>query len=116
MPRDCIGKKWGSNLILVGDGATVVISGAESDVMSSKTMRLPGGDEGRLHAGRVARTVVGCRARGADGVYVIATATSVEGAPTIAPDSPLAAKWKIETTATDVKLRYVPSGMFLLFR
>lgn len=53
---------------------------------------------------------------GTDGAYVIATATSVEGAPTIAPDSPLAAKWKIETTATDVKLRYVPSGMVLIFR
>lgn len=53
---------------------------------------------------------------GTDGAYVIATATSVEGAPTIAPDSPLAAKWKVETTATDVKLRYVPSGMVLIIR
>lgn len=47
---------------------------------------------------------------------VIATADSVVGAPTLDPKSPGAARWRVKTTATEVKLVYVPAGMSIIFR
>ncbi len=47
---------------------------------------------------------------------VIAEAASVTGKPVVDADAPALREWRVETTATTVKLVYTPQGSVILFR
>lgn len=95
-----IGRKWtisqadvAAGQKLVSDGPLVFAEGATIQVTGEAKLLVP-----------------------ASRAYVIAQATEVEGTPALDPTSPYAAKWKIETTATEVKLVKKDVGLQVLIK
>ena len=86
---------------------------AKSDVEDGQTMSVGG----RLTFGDgTVISVDGAAPVKGTGAYVLATAASIAGTPTIDPLCASAKNWRVKTTATEVKLVYQPSGTIILFQ